>query len=308
MGSPGYLKLVLFTRRILNQLFHGKGMYQVHRVISKLWPYEQRLVNVNLDAASVFVFEASDSYYGHYLLDGRPYEPEISWLIEGIQDLSWGFVDAGANFGYWSVAVTSPHRGSHQAVAIEASKSNFDKLRVNCEANQRRFRTVHAAVHSVSGTRMFFNPVRSHASGSASQSPQPGRAECIASVSIDDAVVESFDPALPVVVKIDVEGTERDALEGARVTLTSRDAVAVVESHGKDRSSDALSWGFDNGFSIVFVHDDGSVSRLLQVDDALALKVNRRRGYNFLMYEASSSGVIPCRINAWVKRGRVRPT
>ena len=57
-------------------------------------------------------------------------------------------------------------------------------------------------------------------------------------LSIDDAAVRYF---VPDFIKVDIEGGESEALEGARETLTTRKPSLIVEVHGLEQEQRCLS-------------------------------------------------------------------
>jgi hypothetical protein len=78
---------------------------------------------VVLNDDAVFHFPESDWYWSRFR-EGGSYESEIDRVLRRAADRPYAFIDAGANFGYWSVLVSSRPYGSHPAVAIEASHDN----------------------------------------------------------------------------------------------------------------------------------------------------------------------------------------
>ena len=56
-------------------------------------------------------------------------------------DVDYTLLDCGANYGYWSVLVSSKPFGSHKAIAIEPSGQNYPKLANNARVNGNRFET-----------------------------------------------------------------------------------------------------------------------------------------------------------------------
>ena len=56
------------------------------------------------------------------------YEDELELLFQDSADVDYTLLDCGANYGYWSVLVSSAPFGSHKAIAIEPSSQNFAKL------------------------------------------------------------------------------------------------------------------------------------------------------------------------------------
>ena len=61
-------------------------------------------------------------------------------------DVDYTLLDCGANYGYWSVLVSSKPYGSHKAIAIEPSSQNFAKLANNAEINGNRFEAMKCAI------------------------------------------------------------------------------------------------------------------------------------------------------------------
>jgi len=54
-----------------------------------------------------------------------------SYCSKDSADVDYTLLDCGANYGYWSVLVSSKPFGSHKAIAIEPSGQNFPKLANN---------------------------------------------------------------------------------------------------------------------------------------------------------------------------------
>lgn len=220
---------------------------------------------------AVFSFPAADSYYGHYLYRGVPYEPEIAFLIDhsGMGNL----VDCGANFGYWPCYAT---RLGGTVVAVELSPRNYAWLARNAALNRNRFVALNAAAWSDDGVTIdMVGGVRSH----AGQSGRPGSIG-VPSRSVDSLVIEhSLDPA-KTIVKIDCEGAEAEVLAGARRTAEGG-GLFVIEEHGKDptcglaRHMEAAGWKLHwwNG-------------RWVPTDVAgiAAAKTDPRKGYNILAH------------------------
>lgn len=73
-------------------------------------------------------------------------EEEIKSLLWNVVDVKCTFIDCGANFGYWSVLVSSEPFGKQTALAIEASPIIALRLEVNAKLNHSRFRCLNAAI------------------------------------------------------------------------------------------------------------------------------------------------------------------
>src|SRR5581483_6564426 len=73
-------------------------------------------------------------------------------LFRHSADVDYTLIDCGANYGYWSVLVSSRPFGAHRAIAIEPSSQNFPKLANNAKVNDDRFETMKCAIGAVRGT------------------------------------------------------------------------------------------------------------------------------------------------------------
>ena len=80
------------------------------------------------------------------------YEDELELLFRDSVDVDYTLLDCGANYGYWSVLVSSKPFGSHKAIAIEPSGQNFPKLANNAEINGNRFEVMKCAIGAARGT------------------------------------------------------------------------------------------------------------------------------------------------------------
>ena len=80
------------------------------------------------------------------------YEDELELLFQDSADVDYTLLDCGANYGYWSVLVSSKPFGSHKAIAIEPSGQNFPKLANNAKINGNRFEAMKCAIGAARGT------------------------------------------------------------------------------------------------------------------------------------------------------------
>lgn len=223
------------------------------------------------------------------LLDPRfCYEPEVAALLDATLSPSTLFLDCGANLGYWSVLGRGHAR---RVVAVEASPLMYAQLRGNAALNDEGIVCVNAAVWSTSEAELQItsHPLL-HAAASVVDVPGSG-AHAGADVAVVpartiDELVSRCDPedVGPVVVKLDVEGAEIPAIEGAAETLSSRDVVLIYEDHGSDAGAAVSAFLLDRGF-MLFAPVPGTAggSRFCRVtlEDIRSAKTNPWRGYNY---------------------------
>ncbi len=109
-------------------------------------------IAIKLNPDAIFAFPYGDGYWSKLLNRSFSYEDELELLFRDSVDVDYTLLDCGANFGYWSVLVSSAPYGSHKAIAIEPSSQNFAKLANNAAINGNRFEVMKCAIGSARGT------------------------------------------------------------------------------------------------------------------------------------------------------------
>src|ERR1019366_5259767 len=96
-------------------LGHHHGLSSYCRAVQAVLPDQD--ITLRLADDFLFGFPFGDPYWTR-LLDSRSrYEPEVDAFLQAVADVDYEFIDCGANFGFWSVAVTSRAYGLHASVA-----------------------------------------------------------------------------------------------------------------------------------------------------------------------------------------------
>jgi FkbM family methyltransferase len=135
--------------------------------------------------------------------------------------------DLGANVGFFTLIAAIRTGTGGRVYAFEPLPRNVDFLRRHLDHNRiRNVEVVEAAVSDSSGSAAF-EEFESPALGRLGRS---GRLR-IQTVTLDEMVLDNGLP-LPDVVKIDIEGGERRALEGARRVLERRHPLIFLATHG----------------------------------------------------------------------------
>lgn len=260
----GYACSLLFERLLFP--LGVKGATTVGRLL-----LGKRAVQIRFPTNARFCFPAADSYYGHYLYHGIPYEPEIAFTIQHSRFES--LIDCGANFGYWSCYATAYFK---KIVAVELSKDNFRWLLKNADLNDARFAAMHSAVWSADDRSIALTEnVRSHAGQSAIQAEGS-----IRSITVDKIIVErGMDPATTL-IKVDCEGAELEVLKGAMMAANSG-AMFIFEEHGKDADCAVARGLIAHGFKLYWWADGWEPADIRKIRSA---KSNRFKGYNILAH------------------------
>lgn len=280
IGIAGkFLAPIAGTPRIYHWIF-----WQIRKLMATLVDKQNFWCSVALRQDAIMRILIGDPYWNAILADSYEYEPEIHRILEAISHIEFTFVDCGANFGYWSILVSSSSFESRPTLAIEASPTTYTALTTNCALNHNRFACLHAAVSRTTGEIVSIDASGMH-SGAHITRNSPTSAEVdhrVATITLDDAVKSHFGAAPErLVVKLDVEGEEINAMLGAR-ELLGQDVLFVYEDHGADPTCKVTRFVLENlGMKVYFYRSDGSVIEIRTVAAAAELKTNRFHGYNF---------------------------
>jgi FkbM family methyltransferase len=229
-----------------------------------------------------------DAYWLALLMRDPAYEPETARMLDLVLDADTLFVDCGANIGWWSAIAARRISTPGRVIAIEASGSVFARLKENADLNGGVFRPIHGAVWNTPGARLVIaTDVARHAW--ASVDPEVRRLlrssgfeeEDVTSVTVDDVVREASPGFRRVVLKLDVEGVERQAIDGA-TGLLGGDVAVIYEDHGRDGSNAISADLLARGMDLFGWTAAGVPQRVRDLPAVSAWKTSRRRGYNFL--------------------------
>jgi FkbM family methyltransferase len=238
----------------------------------------------------MFGYPTFDEYWPHYILRRRAYEQSLERLFLKLAPRArFGFIDGGANFGYWSVLLSSKEFGSKPTVAVEASPETFAVLQRNALLNGGRFICVCRALsYSSAGTLPFAVGGRHAASRLLDPDSELEAGETVIRVpltTISDIVASYFVDNGLLLVKLDVEGAEVAAIRSA----PSSKCLFIYEDHGRDQQSLTSQTLHSMGFQLLYPTDDGE---LLTVDDLSVLKTIKRHrgtGYNLVAISPDSA-------------------
>jgi FkbM family methyltransferase len=149
--------------------------------------------------------------------------------------------DIGANIGFFSTLFSRWVGDEGRVVAVEPEPENLALLRRNLERNRCGNVTVSAtAVGACEGTAPFSLDEATGATGHLGRTPTEGeRAVGSGKVQIIEMKIETIDGLVerlgrgPQVLKMDIEGGEIHALEGAARTLAEERPIVVSELNGE---------------------------------------------------------------------------
>src|SRR3954464_12906069 len=136
--------LALSTGSKISSHFSHRGYNLCANLLRKA--LRERDIEIKLNSDAIFEFPYGDGYWSKLLNRSYHYEDELELLFRDSIDVDYTLVDCGANYGYWSVLVSSKPFGSHKAIAIEPSGQNFPKLANNVKINGNRFEAMKCAI------------------------------------------------------------------------------------------------------------------------------------------------------------------
>lgn len=169
-------------------------------------------------------------YIGHSICVGGSYEPQSLALAVRLMSGGGTFVDVGCNFGLYCCSIAA--NASTRVLAIDASPAALVKLGENMRVNGfSSVTTVSAALHSkrslaVLGEAPIGNLGATRVSwGLVGTS---GSTNMVAALSLDE-ILKTLGVGEVRLMKIDVEGSEREVLEGLDLTAEYRPANIIME-------------------------------------------------------------------------------
>ncbi|MBR1142221.1 FkbM family methyltransferase [Bradyrhizobium sp. AUGA SZCCT0431] len=256
--------------------FSHRGYNMCANLLRRTLP--ERDIDVRLNSDATFAFPYGDGYWSKLLNRSFAYENELELLFRESVDVDYTLLDCGANYGYWSVLVSSKPFGSHKAIAIEPSGQNFPKLANNARLNGNRFEVMKCAIGAARGTARLSGT--KHEAFSIAGDQTAGEEVPVIALDnlIDDGKVTAGGKFL---IKLDVEGVEIEAMKGGK-RLLEADSVILCEEHGNDPQHTVSRYILDQTPLKLIVYDPRS-NRLETVTDLSILdriKVSTHVGYN----------------------------
>ena len=238
----------------------------------------ERGIQVKLNPDAIFEFPYGDGYWSKLLNRSYNYEDELELLFADSIDVDYTLLDCGANYGYWSVLVSSRPFGSHKAIAIEPSGQNFPKLANNARINGNRFEAMKCAIGAARGTARLSGTKHEAFSIAGDQSG----GEEVPVLALDNLLDDGkIAPGGKYLIKLDVEGVEIEAMKGG-TRLMQGDSVLLCEEHGNDPAHTVSRYILEQTPLKLIVYDPRS-NRLETVTDLSILdriKVSTHVGYN----------------------------
>src|SRR6201996_6386334 len=284
--------LAFATGSKVSSHFSHRGYNLCANLLRKALPERDIAIKLNEDAT--FEFPYGDGYWSKLLNRSFSYEDELEVLFRDSVGVDYTLIDCGANFGYWSVLISSAPYGSHKAIAIEPSSQNFAKLKNNAEINGGRFEALKCAIGAARGTARL-SGTKHEAFSIAGNTG--GGGEDVPVIALDNLLDDGkISPDGKYLIKLDVEGVEIEAIKGGK-RLLQGDSVLLCEEHGNDSNHTVSRYILEQTPLKLIVYDPRT-NRLETVSELSILdriKVSSHVGYNVF---GTASAFWQGRINA----------
>jgi FkbM family methyltransferase len=271
--------LALAAGSKISSHFSHRGYIGCANLLRKTLP--ERNIAIKLNSDAVFEFPYGDGYWSKLLNRSYRYEDELELLFQDSADVEYTLLDCGANYGYWSVLVSSAPYGSHKAIAVEPSSQNFSKLANNAAINGNRFELMKCAIGAARGTARL-SGTKHEAFSIAGGADADG--EEVPVIALDDLLDGGkISPDEKFLVKLDVEGVEIEAIKGS-TRLLQRDTAILCEEHGNDRNHSVSRYILEQTPLKLIVYDprSGRFETVTELSILDRIKVSTHVGYNVL--------------------------
>ena len=283
--------LALAAGSKISSHFSHMGYIACANLLRRTLPERNIAIKLNPDAT--FEFPYGDGYWSKLLDRSYRYEDELELLFRHSAGVDYTLIDCGANYGYWSVLVSSVPFGSHKAIAIEPAAQNFPKLVNNADINGNRFETMKCAIGATRGMARLSGTKHEAFSIAGDQ----GSGEEVPVIALDNLIDDGKVSASgKYLIKLDVEGVEIEAIKGG-TRLLQTDSVILCEEHGNDPQHTVSRYILEKTPLRLIVYDPRS-SRMETVTELSILdriKVSSHVGYNVF---GTASAFWQNRINA----------
>lgn len=214
---------------------------------------------VTLPSGRQIAFPGVDPYWAPYLWGRRTYEPDVQEVFRRLARIpNKLLVDGGANIGYWTVQMSPPEFGFDRFIAVEANAALIPLLEENIRRNGIDCTVVHAALADQAGRTVYLGGTEDHAVAAVGAT-----GTAVITTSLDQLVSPEVAAERMVIVKLDIEGSEIAAFEGAREL--SKRAVFLVEDWPRSGFPNS-AYLLANGYCVIGVPVEGPGRQLHTLD------------------------------------------
>ena len=261
-----------FVGKLIRYIIHGRTRNQVFQCLFQ---------------NTIPILMPNDVYWARYISNPAAYEPEVGALLNEVLKTDTAFIDGGANIGFWSSVACYLTKCPEQVIAVEASSQVMNILRLN--QVKHGFKMIPKAIHShIIPSISFYEYEQMHTHDSLimdSAFRDDIQVTKVSSTTLD-VIVEKHIRRSDLVIKLDIEGSEKLAFRGTtNLVKQKRNMLIIYEDHGKNINSDVTRYVLEelklNVYYIKF--EQGLICQPIESWSYLMdIKTDKRKGYNFV--------------------------
>lgn len=268
-----------YSGKILQQISYV-GFSKIAKLIG-IFLSSKKSVRTALYEDSLFDYPYADQYWSMLVASNGIYSREEQDFLKSCRSIEYAFIDCGANYGFMSILVSSSAYGKKPSFAIEADPNTFKHLQHNASLNNNRFDIHHRAVFSKSGELVNLHGHK-HEARSILNDDGISTSGNVETMALNDVMPWlKKQQTEKVILKLDVEGVEIEALKGAS-KLLEEDIAILFEDHGSDKSNETSQYFMEEMGMRVFYSDHDGCRELASLADVQRLKRNPRVGYDLI--------------------------
>ena len=280
----GFIKVWLIKFiGILTAPFNHKWFYNFCKLFSSI-PSKEKYLIIKIFKDCIYEIILKDPYWNRLISSTYHYEPEILFLLDYVKKIKFSFIDGGANWGFWSIVVSSRKFRAVETVSYEPMPNSFLRLQRNCKLNGGRFKVIQKAIGPKSCKNIQLTISKdseiSAVGASINKKTSSRSLSAIVSVVGIDEVLEGLEFKDRVIIKLDLEGVEAQVIKSSK-WIDNNDCLIIFEDHGKDLECKVLEVVLAKGWPIYFIHNDGKIVFIKEKRETALLKTNKSKGYNF---------------------------
>ena len=211
---------------------------------------------------------STDAGIGRELAFYRVHEPTVTKLLPGFVRLGDTVLDIGANIGYYTLLFSQLVGPTGMVIAVEPHPENVHSLELNLRLNRvSNVKIVPVAISDEIGTAQMFVSQGSNWHSLLLTEWSSGQSITVSTTTVD-ALAHQLERPIDI-IRMDIEGWEAKALQGAEGTLKRDKPTIIAEIHPTylqpgevERILSRLhSFGYERAFVVMRIDDFPWVKR-----------------------------------------------
>lgn len=187
-------------------------------------------------------------------------EFEVALLMHEFVRPGWVVYDLGANIGIYSMLYSKLVGNTGKVVSFEPLPANLMDLKENLELNSCRNVSIRSMAVGKVRTQCMFEIGQNNTEGKLVNDDLATSSRIAVEVETLDELVKTGLP-LPDLIKVDIEGGEADALEGAEQLISTRKPALFVELHTPEQDRRVGAFLSKHGYDVCRIEAAGKSTR-----------------------------------------------